>query len=79
MKSGKQIAADKALYSVGRQGVTDGLNLDAAGLSADARGRIKVNENYQTCVENIYAVGDVIGRLRRRPHKYSQRKFDNSR
>ena len=61
LKSGKQIAADKALYSVGRQGVTDGLNLDAAGLSADARGRIKVNENYQTCVENIYAVGDVIG------------------
>jgi NAD(P) transhydrogenase len=61
LKSGKQITADKALYSVGRQGVTEKLNLEAAGLAADARGRIKVNENYQTCVENIYAVGDVIG------------------
>jgi len=61
LKSGKQITADKALYSVGRQGVTEKLNLEAAGLAADARGRIKVNESYQTCVENIYAVGDVIG------------------
>ena len=61
LKSGKQIASDKALYSIGRQGATDKLNLEAAGLEADSRGRIKVNEFYQTDAENIYAVGDVIG------------------
>ena len=61
LKSGKQIASDKALYSIGRQGATDKLDLGAAGLEADSRGRIKVNEFYQTDAENIYAVGDVIG------------------
>ena len=61
LKSGKQIYADKALYSIGRQGATDGLNLEAAGLDADSRGRISVNEFFQTAAENIYAVGDVIG------------------
>lgn len=61
LKSGKQICADKALYSIGRQGATDGLNLEAAGLDADSRGRISVNEFFQTAAENIYAVGDVIG------------------
>ncbi|MBT5496721.1 MAG: Si-specific NAD(P)(+) transhydrogenase [Alphaproteobacteria bacterium] len=61
LKSGKQIFADKALYSIGRQGATDGLNLEAASLDADSRGRISVNEFFQTAAENIYAVGDVIG------------------
>ena len=61
LKSGKQIFADKALYSIGRQGATDGLNLESAGLEADKRGRVTVNENFQTSAENIYAVGDVIG------------------
>jgi NAD(P) transhydrogenase len=49
------------LYSIGRQGATERLNLPAAGLSADARGRLKVNECYQTDVPHIYAAGDVIG------------------
>ena len=61
LKSGKQIYAEKALYSIGRQGATDGLNLEAAGLDADSRGRISVNEFFQTAAKNIYAVGDVIG------------------
>lgn len=61
LKSGKQIFADKALYSIGRQGATGGLNLEAAGLDADSRGRIKVSEHFQCATENIYAVGDVIG------------------
>ncbi len=61
LASGKQIVAEKALYSIGRTGNTAALNLEAAGLSADDRGRLKVNENYQTAVPNIYAVGDVIG------------------
>jgi NAD(P) transhydrogenase len=54
LRSGKKIPADTVLYSAGRQGMTDGLNLPAAGLSADERGRI-------TKVDHIYAVGDVIG------------------
>ena len=61
LESGKQIVSEKALYSIGRTGATKKLNLDAVGLGADGRGRISVNENYQTPVLNIYAVGDVIG------------------
>jgi NAD(P) transhydrogenase len=59
--SGKKIPADTVLYSAGRQGMTDGLNLTAAGLAADQRGRIAVDEFYRTKVEHVYAVGDVIG------------------
>ncbi len=61
LESGKTIIADCLLYAIGRQGATGTLNLKAAGLEADDRGRIKVNEAYQTAVPHIYAVGDVIG------------------
>ena len=61
LASGKQIASEHALYSVGRTGVTAGLDLAAAGLHADDRGRLEVNEHYQTQVPHIYAVGDVVG------------------
>ncbi len=61
LHSGKRIPADTLMYSAGRQGMTDALNLPAAGLEADARGRIKVDEYYRTEVPHIYAVGDVIG------------------
>jgi NAD(P) transhydrogenase len=61
LQSGKRIPADTVLYSAGRQGMTDNLNLPSAGLSADERGRIKVDEYFRTKVEHIYAVGDVIG------------------
>lgn len=61
LESGKEIWTEKALYSVGRTGATETLNLPAAGLTADNRGRLKVNEHYQTEVPNIYAAGDVIG------------------
>jgi NAD(P) transhydrogenase len=59
--SGKRIPADTVLYSAGRQGATDPLDLAAAGLEADKRGRIAVDENFRTKVEHIYAVGDVVG------------------
>lgn len=59
--SSKQVVAEKALYSIGRTGNTSKLNLTAAGLPADDRGRLTVNENYQTELPHIYAVGDVIG------------------
>ena len=61
LESGKQIVTEKALYSIGRTGATEALNLAAAGVEADDRGRIKVNDVYQTAVSHIYAVGDVIG------------------
>jgi NAD(P) transhydrogenase len=61
LKSNKTISGDALLYAVGRQGNVDDLNLAAAGLEADARGRIAVDENYQTKQPSIYAVGDVIG------------------
>jgi len=61
LKSGKHIHCETVLYSIGRTGATDSLNLDAAGVKADNRGRIAVNASYQTEVPHIYAVGDVIG------------------
>jgi len=61
LASGKRIPAETVMYSAGRQGMTADLNLAEAGLSADARGRITVDEFYRTSVPSIYAVGDVIG------------------
>lgn len=61
MQSNKKLCADTLLYCIGRQGATASLNLAAAGLSADERGRLKVNEHFQTAVPSIYAAGDVIG------------------
>lgn len=61
LESGKTIRAECLMYCVGRQGSTARLNLQDAGLSADDRGRITVNSQYQTAVPHIYAVGDVIG------------------
>lgn len=61
LASGKQLAAETLLYTIGRQGATEELNLEAAGLSADDRGRLTVNEYFQTEVSHVYAVGDVVG------------------
>jgi NAD(P) transhydrogenase len=61
LASGKRIPADTVMYSAGRQGQTVDLDLAAAGLTADKRGRITVDEFFQTSVPHIYAVGDVIG------------------
>ncbi|MBX3192386.1 MAG: Si-specific NAD(P)(+) transhydrogenase [Labilithrix sp.] len=61
LESGKTVRADALLYAVGRQSNTDRLALAAAGLEADARGRLKVNEWFQTNVPHIYAAGDCIG------------------
>jgi NAD(P) transhydrogenase len=61
LESGKRIAADTVMYSAGRQGTADELDLPKAGLEADARGRVQVDEHFRTAVPHIYAVGDVIG------------------
>jgi NAD(P) transhydrogenase len=61
LESGKHIVADLILFSVGRIGATAALDLPAAGLSADERGRLTVDEHFRTSVLHIYAAGDVIG------------------
>jgi NAD(P) transhydrogenase len=61
LESGKTVHADGLLYCVGRQPNSDQLDLENAGVEADARGRIKVNAHFQTTVPHIYAAGDVIG------------------
>ena len=61
LKSGKKIKSDAILWSNGRSGNTEGLNLECIGLEANSRGQLKVDDTYCTQVENIYAAGDVIG------------------
>jgi NAD(P) transhydrogenase len=61
LESGKRIPAEVVMYSAGRQGMTATLGLENAGLSADKRGRITVDEFFRTEKPHIYAVGDVIG------------------
>jgi NAD(P) transhydrogenase len=61
LASGKRIPADIMLFAAGRQGETDDLGLEAAGLEADERGRISVGPDLRTAVDHIYAAGDVIG------------------
>ncbi len=61
-KKGEEITftGDYCLVAVGRHAYTDGLNLEAAGVKMEERGRIAVNDHLQTNVSNIYAIGDVI-------------------
>jgi len=61
LQSKKKISGDALLYAVGRQGNVDELNLSAACIEADARGRIPVDADYRTKQPQVYAVGDVIG------------------
>jgi NAD(P) transhydrogenase len=61
LESGKHIEVDAVLFSIGRIGATKQLALDKAGLTADDRGRLKVNDKYQTEVPHISAAGDIIG------------------
>jgi NAD(P) transhydrogenase len=61
LASGKKIPSEVVMYAAGRQGATDELRLERAGLEADARGRIGVDEQFRTPVPHVYAVGDVIG------------------
>lgn len=51
---------DVALVAVGRKPFTEGLGLEAVGVALDERGRVRVNDHFQSSVEGIYAIGDVI-------------------
>jgi NAD(P) transhydrogenase len=61
LESQKKITADALLYAVGRQGNVDDLNLEAAGIESDSRGRISVDKDYHTSQPHVFAAGDVIG------------------
>src|SRR3954467_10018440 len=61
LESGKRLLGETVLFSVGRTGDTDCLQLQNAGLEVDNRGRIRCNTHFQTAVPHIYAVGDVVG------------------
>jgi NAD(P) transhydrogenase len=61
LASGKVITSEAVLYATGRQGCVEGLDLEEAGLTADKRGRIPVDEHFRTEVPHIFAVGDVAG------------------
>jgi NAD(P) transhydrogenase len=61
LESKKRISGNALLFAVGRQGNVSDLNLAAAGIEADSRGRIPVDKDFQTKQPNIFAVGDVIG------------------
>jgi len=61
LKSGRKIKSNLLLWANGRTGNTDGMNLEAIGLTPNQRGQLAVNEHYQTVVPHIYAVGDVTG------------------
>ncbi|MSR18627.1 MAG: Si-specific NAD(P)(+) transhydrogenase [Phycisphaerales bacterium] len=60
-ESGKRIGADAVLITAGRTSCSNGLHLDAVGITPDSRGRLKVDSFYRTSVPNIYAAGDLIG------------------
>jgi NAD(P) transhydrogenase len=61
LESKKRLSGDALLFAVGRQGCVDELDLPAAGIESDARGRIPVDAEFRTRQPHIFAVGDVIG------------------
>ncbi len=61
LDDGEEIEADAVLYCVGRQGNIDGLGIERAGIAADARGRIAVDEHFRTSAPSVLAAGDVVG------------------
>ena len=61
LESNKKLTGDSLLYAVGRQGNVDDLNLAAAGVEADSRGRLTVDVEFRTKQPHIFAAGDVIG------------------
>ena len=61
LQQAKPIETTTLMYAIGRVGATRGLNLERVGLLPDSRGRLTVNEHFQTAIPHIYAAGDIIG------------------
>lgn len=75
LKSGKEIKTDILLWTNGRTGNSDGMGLEALGIETDKRGHIVVNQDFQTKLPHIYAVGDVIGPPALASAAYDQGRF----
>lgn len=60
-ESGKRIKADAFLWCNGRTGNTDNMGLENIGLAPNSRGQLAIDDHYRTEIEDVYAVGDVIG------------------
>jgi glutathione reductase (NADPH) len=67
LKGGEEFTVDTVLYATGRIPNASGLGLEAAGVAVNAAGAIKVDEQYQTSVPSIYALGDVTARVQLTP------------
>jgi len=59
-KGEQQVSCDKVLVATGRRAQTAGLGLETVGLQTNKQGQLEVDENYQTTVSGIYAIGDLI-------------------
>ena len=67
MTDGTQQTSDLVLYATGRKPKTAGLGLEQAGVALGENGQVLVNDDYQTSVDNIYAIGDVTDRIQLTP------------
>ncbi|MNP22516.1 Glutathione reductase [compost metagenome] len=67
LKDGRELIADCVFYATGRRPMLDNLGLENTGVELDARGYIRVDEQYQTTAPSILAIGDVIGRVQLTP------------
>jgi NAD(P) transhydrogenase len=75
LKSGKQLKTDVLLWANGRSGNSDNMGLEEIGIKPNSRGQLEVNEQYQTSLPHVYAVGDVIGFPSLASAAYSQGRF----
>ncbi|HNF16293.1 MAG TPA: Si-specific NAD(P)(+) transhydrogenase, partial [Leptospiraceae bacterium] len=75
MESGKQIKTDILLFANGRTGNSEGLGLEKLNIKVNGRSQLDVNENYQTSVSHIYAVGDIVGHPSLASAAYDQGRF----
>jgi NAD(P) transhydrogenase len=75
LKTGKRIKTDVLLWANGRTGNSAGMGLEEIGIATDHRGNIPVNENYQTALPHIYAVGDIVGFPNLASAAYDQGRF----
>jgi glutathione reductase (NADPH) len=67
LSTGEKVETDVVLFAIGRHPNTEGLGLERAGVKVDSEGAVIVDEYSQTCVEHIFAIGDVTNRMNLTP------------
>ncbi len=75
LKSNKKIRSSYLFWAQGRTGNSENLGVKELGVEVDYKGTIKVNENHQTNIPNIYAVGDIVGYPSLASASYDQGRF----